>query len=161
MHQMKIQSKYAKGQIYCVVSPNTKKMYIGRTIQTLKKCFSGHINQKIEKKHCTSIQVVNAGCSSIRLICNYPCQTENQLKFEQTRWINHFRNVGLEIVNELEPGASAAVGGIKRYKQIYDKKYNQINREIIKQKKKEYTKINKEKVKAKNILKKLQSKLPQ
>lgn len=67
---------YSLGKVYIIRSPNTEKVYIGSTIQTLSKRFSGHIASK--NNTCSKI-VIEHGDAYIELLENVPCQTKEQL----------------------------------------------------------------------------------
>jgi hypothetical protein len=123
--------RYSKGQIYKIVSPNTDKIYIGSTILTLNQRFSNHKNDR-----CKSLDIINAGDATIKLICNYPCKKKIELELEEARCMIELRNDGVDVVNKQTPGAAAAVGGRKEY----HKEHYKLNKEKIQEYKKEYDK---------------------
>ena len=67
---------YSLGKVYIIRSPNTEKVYIGSTIQSLSKRFSGHI--KSYNNTCSKI-VIEHGDAYIELLENVPCETKEQL----------------------------------------------------------------------------------
>ena len=67
---------YSKSKIYCIRSPNTNNIYIGSTIQPLSKRFSVHKNKK---NKCSSNKILEHNDGYIELICDYPCESKEQL----------------------------------------------------------------------------------
>jgi hypothetical protein len=128
----KYDPRYQAGQIYCICSSETSKIYIGSTIRTLKERMKDHVN----KRDCEAREVIKHGNYDITRICFFPCNNETELDMEEGRWIREFREAGYDVVNSKMPGASAMAGGKNEYKKLYkathkkevsdyNKKYNQ------------------------------------
>ena len=65
---------YMKGKIYQIWSPNTDKVYIGSTTQSLHKRFADH-----KRKQRSSREVIDCGGAKIELIEYYPCSRKDEL----------------------------------------------------------------------------------
>ncbi len=130
---------YSQGKIYKVVSPNHSKIYIGSTVKTLADRFSEH---KSNRK-CTSVEIIDAGDSDIKLIEDFPCLDKAQLEDREGE-IQLMDWDGC--VNKQVAGAVRRAGGKKEY----CKQYQKANAETIKAQKKIYNKANAETIKAYN-----------
>tara|TARA_R100000935_G_scaffold58878_1_gene98942 strand:+ start:2992 stop:3552 length:561 start_codon:yes stop_codon:yes gene_type:complete len=80
--------KYLDSKIYIVFSPFTDKVYIGSTYTTLVERFYGHKHNK----DCSSKIIIEAGDADIKLLHNYPCKTEKELKTEEGRVMRLYDN---------------------------------------------------------------------
>lgn len=119
-------TNYENGKIYKIVSPNTKLVYYGSTVQELTVRFSDH-KTKIQ---CTSKQIIAFGGAFIELIKNFPCSCVEDLEDEEACYI---RDDWSGCVNENVPGAIRRAGGIQSYKKQYNQQYYSNNTDKIKQ----------------------------
>ena len=115
-------TNFKNGKIYKIVSPNTKLVYYGSTVQELSVRFSGHKSDR----SCMSRKIVDIGCASIELIKNFPCSCVEDLEDEEACYI---RDDWAGCVNESIPGATRRAGGRKAYK----KEWSNNNTEKIKE----------------------------
>jgi hypothetical protein len=140
MSSPEIDPRYQAGEIYCICSSETDKIYIGSTFRDLKKRMHGHT---CKHSKCTSHEVIKHGNFDITRICLFPCNNRTELQSEERRWIRQFREEGYEVVNENMPGAVAEAGGVVAYraaeyqknKSLYAEqghKYYEENKEAIK-----------------------------
>ena len=138
---------FSKGKIYKVISNNNNKVYIGSTIQRLCKRMSGHR----EKKHnnCSSSLLGDIKDCYIILICNYPCNNNDQLRMEEERHYQLYKKNGFDVVNKQSPYISKEQKKeyINKYYEEHkeqSKKYYEYNKEKNKDKKKKYREEHKE-----------------
>ena len=75
-------NKYNNGKIYIIKSPNTDKVYIGCTINSLNARMTKH---KGSHNNCASIEIIQAGGAYIELLENYSCNTRTEL-FNRERY---------------------------------------------------------------------------
>lgn len=85
-------NKYENGKIYMIVSSHTDKIYIGSTCNTMSERLITHLKdyrQYIKKKkaYCTSYDIIKLGDYDIKLLENYPCDTDDELKFREAEYI--------------------------------------------------------------------------
>jgi len=137
---------YSQGKIYKVVSPNHSKIYIGSTCTTLADRFTQHKNDR----NCSSVEIIDAGCSDIKLIEDFPCLDKAQLEDREAE----IQLMDWEAcVNKNVAGAYRRAGGKKEYMKVYNKTYMkaycEANREKIKAQKKAHYEENAETIKAK------------
>ena len=153
MSSPEIDPRYQAGEIYCICSSETDKIYIGSTYIGRKKRMQKHLCDK----HCTSREVMEHGNYDITRICFYPCNNKTELESEEGRWVRQFREEGYEVVNKKTPGAVADAGGVAEYKAAMyqknkpliaeqQKKYYEENKEVVKARVRKYANANKEKV---------------
>lgn len=131
---------YENGKIYKIISLNTGNMYIGSTTQTLTQRYAHHrcMNNKYKLKkcnaYCTSYEVINDGKSRIKLIENFACKSQKELRAREGYFIKN-----LDCVNIVTPGISSHESKHKYYYnntdkiQTYSKKYYEKNKDKIKQ----------------------------
>jgi hypothetical protein len=112
MSSPEIDPRYQAGEIYCICSANTPKIYIGSTFVGRKKRMSRHVSEE----DCESREVMKHGNYDITRICFYPCNNKTELELEEGCWILQFREAGYQVVNKIMPGAAAAAGGTVLYK---------------------------------------------
>lgn len=80
---------YANGKIYKVESPNTDKIYIGSTVQSLAKRFHLH-NRK--NNTTSSKEIIDAGNAKITLVQLYPCDSKKELFTKEREIIDNEPN---------------------------------------------------------------------
>ena len=123
-------NKYHNSKIYKIVSKNTKKYYVGGTIQELRIRFNNHKHKyKHNIKNEKSREIFDFGECSIVLIEEFSCENKNQLETREQYWINYLLETGEELVNK-------KIGIMnynhktrdKKHKQVYNKKYNRDRR---------------------------------
>tara|TARA_R110000868_G_scaffold411240_1_gene702498 strand:- start:19 stop:603 length:585 start_codon:yes stop_codon:yes gene_type:complete len=125
-------TNYENGKIYKIVSPNTKLVYYGSTVQELTDRFSYH---KTDKSQCTSKKIIVFGGAIIELIKNFSCSCVEDLEDVEACYI---LDDWEGCVNEHVPGAIRRAGGI----QAYDKQYRKDNAVKIAERMKQYKKEN-------------------
>lgn len=96
---------YQNGKIYAIRSPQTNKIYIGSTTQSLRKRFSLHkcdnYNPKRNDKVCTSKDIMDFEDAYIELLELFPCNTKEELnkrEGELQRFhncVNHYKMSGI------------------------------------------------------------------
>jgi hypothetical protein len=128
---------YSKGKIYAIRSPNTDKVYIGSTIDTLSRRMSKHRN----KFNTTSSKLIlEAGDAYIELIEEFPCDNREQLskregeimratanycnKLIAGRTLNEYREDNKDIIIERDRNYSKAFYEANKEKRLeYQKAY--------------------------------------
>jgi hypothetical protein len=131
------ENPYLNGKIYKIISKNENdnRIYIGSTIIPLRNRLQKHINDKKAfidgKSYATKISSYDLldNCD-IELIEDYPCDNDNELKKREQY---HIEN------NECINATRAC------FDPEYKKKYNQENRDKIREYKKKYYQENREK----------------
>ena len=80
-------NKYQQGKIYKIVCNITGEVYIGSTIEILNRRLTNH---KVKpKRPCMSKQILDRGDYKIELIKDYPCNSEEELKWEERKHIDN------------------------------------------------------------------------
>ncbi len=75
-----------KGKIYKIISPQTKDIYVGSTIEHyLSRRMSKH---RYDGKRCSSYLITKYNDSKIILIENYPCNDIHELRAREQYWID-------------------------------------------------------------------------
>jgi len=126
---------YTKGKIYSVRSHKTDLIYIGSTIQPLSVRIGTHRTDynnylKNGKYNCKSIEIFKLDPNPyIELIINYSCNSKDELRKEEGKWIRKMKCVNKNIAGRTK-------------KEYYDD-----NKERLKEQKKEYYNNNKDKIK--------------
>lgn len=101
---------YDNGCIYMIFSKNTKRGYIGSTIQGMNVRKHKHetdyrgytgVNPKF-RNYRSSFDIIEDGDYDIHLIENYPCNCKKELEERETAWIESFRNV-MDLTNKSRP----------------------------------------------------------
>ena len=123
-------SDYSKGKIYKLYNEDEPdKVYVGSTVMKLSKRFKCH--RKINKvNRCISKQLFLIGIPKIELIENYPCNTFKELLIRERYYIEQYSksiNIRIPILTDDE-------------KQEYQKKWQDTNKEYLKEYQKEYQK---------------------
>jgi len=123
--------------IYKIVSIHTNKIYIGHTIQDIKKRYCGH---KRKNSKCSSRHIIDLGDSEIILICEYQCNTKEEARREEQRHINANKDI---CVNRLM--AYATIEDTRERKKQYSikhademKEWRRKNADILKEKRRKY-----------------------
>lgn len=157
---------YTRSKIYTIKSPNTDKIYIGSTTNTLYKRMCSHIAHS--KENCkiknTSRIIINSGDSYIELLEEYPCVTRQELLKREGELIKQHK---LICVNKNIAGRSMKdyVNDNKvrlcKYATDYYKQYNIINKVKVLKQKKEYYLKNKVEILKKQRERKRENKLKQ
>ena len=134
-----MENKYQEGKIYKIICNITGEIYIGSTIQILEERLRIH---KIDPT-CISRTIIDRGDYEMILIKNYPCNSKEELLWEERRQLedNICINIRLPIITEEE---------YKQNRKKINRKSYQENKETIKQKNKERYKNNKEQILEKN-----------
>ena len=92
------ENKYAKGKIYKITSEHTDKIYIGSTIQSLKRRLEGHERDfKSEDKHVSSQKLITLGVVKIELIEAYPCESKRELHARERHHIEANKSMCVNI----------------------------------------------------------------
>lgn len=137
---------YSKTKIYMIKSHKTDQVYIGSTIQTLKRRMRKHIsnyNKWIrENKNggiCSSAILLKYDDAYIELIELYPCESNMEKCKREGELVKEYKEKNL-CVNILIPGRSS----VQWYEDNKEKKKEY--RERNKEKMKEYRERNKEKM---------------
>ena len=72
---------WSKGKIYKVTCAETGNVYIGSTVQSLKKRFSAHNDTY---NQCETRDFINP---KIELLEDYPCETRGELLWKEREWM--------------------------------------------------------------------------
>jgi len=156
---------YTKGKIYSIRSHKTDLIYIGSTIQPLSVRIGEH--RKDYKKYlkngeyrCTSIEIFKLDPNPyIELIINYSCNSKDELRKEEGKWIRKMKCVNKKIEGRTmkeyrEDNKEHIKEQIKKYREDnkehikeQTKKYREDNKEHIKEQRKKYREDNKEHIK--------------
>jgi hypothetical protein len=157
---------YNNGKIYSIRSPHTEYIYIGSTIQSLSKRFSGHkgsYSSFIKKgvaQYCKCFDILKLGDAYIELIENFSCDTKEQLLKKEGETIRQYKDIcvnkiinGRTIKEYREEHKDHIKDLHKKYREEhkdkikkYREKYHNDNKDILKQKRKDkHYKINDEK----------------
>jgi hypothetical protein len=119
------------GKIYKIISPNTDKIYIGSTIQTLQRRMTKHISE-CEKDKYSSNFIINCGDAKIELIEEFKCLEIADLHRREGELIKENRNI---CINERIAGRTR-----KEYREDNkdkEKKRREVNKEVIAERDKE------------------------
>ena len=125
--------KYANGKIYALRSFQTDNIYIGSTTQPLTSRLWKHRNnfkswEKGTFDYITSYEILKFDDCYIELICDFPCETKEQLHKKEGETIRE-----MNCVNKLIAGRT-------------DSEYYQDNRKHLLEQKREYNIENKEQI---------------
>jgi hypothetical protein len=123
----KYDPRYQAGQIYCICSSETSKIYIGSTIRTLEERMKEHVKEHVKQRSrkCKSSEVIMCGKYDITRICFFQCNNETELSLEEGRRIREFRESGYDVVNERMPGSIAMAGSWAEYRKQYEADHKQ------------------------------------
>lgn len=108
-------NKYENGKIYKIVCNITNEIYIGSTVEILEERLRKHILPG--KNRCMSRNILDRGDYEIILIKNYPCNSKEELLWEERRQLenNICVNKRLPIMTKEEKKEK-----IKERKKIYN-----------------------------------------
>jgi ribosomal protein L37AE/L43A len=129
-------NKYHFGKIYKITSPSTKDIYIGSTIQTLKRRFHSHKSNY----NCTSVFILKYNDSIIELIEEYPCYSRYELEQRE----RHYQEQYEHCINIYKAGRTPQ--DKKDYMKVYNKKYQKDNNPKLKNYLKNYYQKNKDNI---------------
>ena len=86
------------GRIYKIVSPNTHKIYVGSTFDTLSQRFRHHTYEWRNKKRCCTVkEVLDAGDFKIELLEEIEVENKSELRMKEQEWAEKLSNI---IVNK-------------------------------------------------------------
>ena len=93
-------SDYSQSKIYKIVCNETGKIYIGSCIIDLDKRLWNHKSQR----DCSATQILDRNNYEILLIENYPCKTNEELRWRERYWFDNINciNKRRPIVTEEE-----------------------------------------------------------
>jgi hypothetical protein len=139
--------KYSQAKIYAIKSPNTDKMYIGSTCDTLERRLKAHIYsyntyQNSPKQYSSSFEIISKGSPYISLLKECPSIYRHQILLEEGNFIRLLRKDCVNIRQE-NLTYEEKVSQAKSYYHLY----NKINSSFISQQKKAYYEKNKERIK--------------
>lgn len=139
-------SDYSKAKIYKITSPNCIEIYIGSTIQTLKRRFNGH-KADSKRNNNTSKIVIDSGDAVIELIELFACDSKGELERRE----GEIQKATLNCCNYNIAGRTNKEYYIDNVDKVKEKqtKYYQLNIDKIKEYKAEYNKKNADKLKIK------------
>ena len=165
---------YKKGKIYKIECQETNRVYVGSTCQpTVAARLKGHVKCNKQYKQgsggcVSSYSILDTGNYRCTLICNFPCESKDELTAHEATWIRKYRNdCDFVCVNVGIPGRTnkewrednkeAIKEKEKHYYEAHKEsikqrvgQYHKDNKETIKQKSKQYRKANKEALKQKS-----------
>lgn len=133
---------YQNSKIYKITCVESDDIYIGSTVQSLNQRLNKHISdckkyvENNKAPHCTSCDIVKYRSAEITLICDFPCDSSEELRKKEREFIETVPNC----INKCIPYKS-----VDEQKETR-KQYNVINREKHAAYHKVYQKINKEKL---------------
>jgi flagellar biosynthesis/type III secretory pathway chaperone len=85
------------GRIYKIVSPNTHKIYVGSTFETLPQRFRHHTYDWRNGIACSVKEILDAGDSNIELLEEVEVESKAQLRIKEQEWAEKLCNI---IVNK-------------------------------------------------------------
>ena len=131
---------YQNTKIYKIWSPNSEKVYVGATVQTLSKRMTAH--RKISNNTQSKI-IIDLGDAKIELIQEFPCNNKMESDKKEGEYIR-----SLDCVNKLIAGRTKQQNYIDNKKKLNDisKQYRDSNIEKIALQQKEYYQLNKQKI---------------
>jgi len=118
-------SDYKNGKVYKLVNKEKNLVYIGSTIQTLRRRYTQHKNEAKYKNMSSYRLFEDGGIVTIELLEDYPCETKKELFNKEKEYIKNMDCVNLHIPN-------------RTFKEYYRDNY-----EVIKKKSAEYHQKNK------------------
>ena len=117
-------------KIYCITSPNTKLLYVGKTIQTLAKRMIGHRSDMKRyvrgktTKYCSSYKVIECGDAVIELI------EEIDDNSREAHWIRELGACNQRTMDAIDWSDHASI-------LEYNRKYRMENRDALRKRKNE------------------------
>ena len=159
---------YKKGKIYKIECQETNRVYVGSTCQpTVAARLKGHVKCNKQYKQgsggcVSSYSILDTGNYRCTLICNFPCESKDELTAHEATWIRKYRNdcdcvcvnVGIPGRTNKEWREDNKEAIKEKDKQCYEAhkesikqrvgQYHKDNKETIKQRKKQYREDHKE-----------------
>jgi hypothetical protein len=126
-------NKYNSGKIYKIIDNTNNNIYIGSTIETLKRRLQRHINDYKRNIFLTSKEIIKNGDYKIELLENYPCNNKRELEKREQEYIDNLKSVN-------KSRAYSTNENIKMYYKNYHKEYEKKNKNKISEYKKIYNK---------------------
>lgn len=126
-------NKYHSGKIYAIISDKLNKAYVGSTIHPLNERLKHH---KYYHRHniggCTSKVVLDDNESYIKLLEEYPCTNNNELRLREGFHCQLY-NTGHKVVNKRIEGRTPKQYYLQNIDKIKEKKrlYRIKNRDFI------------------------------
>lgn len=122
----KKENKYIRGKIYKLTSGYTGFVYIGSTINTLSNRLSHHRTDYNRKVNITSTILMGLPDIEIVLLCNFPCNTNEELRHEERKWINlpEYRDRCVNLRNPITSDSEKKIQ-ISNYRKVHQEKYTQ------------------------------------
>jgi hypothetical protein len=159
-------NKYQSGKIYKLTSEHTNKIYVG---STCKKLLSTRLSEHLcdykrwkngKRDYLTSFDIFELGSVQIALLENCICETKNELLSRERYWIEHHHDILFNKHIPIRTEEETRISGNeinKIYREInkdrikqYKKELYENNKEIIAEKNKIYREANKDKLKQQN-----------
>lgn len=118
-------NKYHNSKIYKIVSDNTKKYYVGGTIQELRIRFNNHKHKyKHNINNEKSREILEFGECRIELIEEFNCDNKKQLETREQYWINYLLETGEDLVNKKTGIKNINTKTDKNRMKLYHKRMN-------------------------------------
>ena len=153
---------YKNGKIYKIECQETNRIYIGSTCQpTVAGRLRGHLQcfrryKKSKYAYISSFSILETGNYKCLLVCNYPCDTKDELTAKEAVYIRQYKNDDMyECVNMYMP-CRTPEDNKKYFKQYYEdnekklsqqqKQWRTNNKERTIEYAKQYRTDNKEKI---------------
>ena len=141
---------YKNGKIYKIECQETNRIYIGSTCQpTVAGRLRGHIQllQRYKKgggNYTSSFSILETGNYKCLLVCNYPCDTKDELTTKEAEYIRQYKNDDIyECVNMCIP--SRLCNEYLTDKKGYFRQYYEDNKDSMLQQQKQYRQTGKAK----------------
>ena len=134
---------YNNGKIY-IIYPNCEydegDVYYGSTTESLSRRMSKHRSKPLIKSLADKYGLENL---KIELVCEYKCETKEQLNREEGKYIRQNKCVNKEIAGRTK---TEYYEDFKKEISEYNKQYYEANKEKLSEYKKEYSEENKDKI---------------
>ena len=96
-------NKYYDSKIYVIKSPNTDKIYIGSTIQSLKKRFGDHYSfYNNNTNNTSSKEIIKCNDAYIELLEQYKCNNEYELRLRENYYIKINKNNCVNLISPIQ-----------------------------------------------------------
>jgi hypothetical protein len=144
---------YKKGKIYKIECQETNRVYVGSTCQpTVAARLKGHVKCNKQYKQgsggcVSSYSILDTGNYRCTLICNFPCESKDELTAHEATWIRKYQNdCDYVCVNKCIPGRTLTQYYKDNKESIYQKvkQRREDNKEALIQYRKQYYELNKE-----------------
>jgi hypothetical protein len=127
------------GTIYIIQSPNTDKVYIGSTFQTLEERFRDH---KAMSNETSSYLVIDEGDAFIELLEEVKVIDKTELRYYEQQYLELYRDIAVNEQNAFGLNEEK----LREYQKKYQKKFREENKEKTVERHKKYREENKYKV---------------